>query len=133
MPRDLRSLKAHLTVYYYDPTVHQPVDFNNPPPSPRFSLTHLNDHLNQFIRNFVPPDYTVFSYVTCDKAMADYGVLKVQDLKKLLQERNLPTAGNKPDLIKRLQDADREAEASTSAAAAPGMSTRDLFSYYIIA
>jgi SAP domain-containing ribonucleoprotein len=53
--------------------------------------------------------------------MADYGVLKVQDLKKLLQERNLATTGNKPDLIKRLQDADRDAEASGTAAAAPGM------------
>ncbi|OIW29745.1 hypothetical protein CONLIGDRAFT_343569 [Coniochaeta ligniaria NRRL 30616] len=119
MPRDLRSLKAHLTVHYYDPYVHQPFDFDNPPPSPRFSLAHLDEQLNEFIRNFIPANCTAFSSVTCDKSMADYGVLKVNDLKKLLQERNLSTTGNKPDLIKRLQDADRDAEANGSAAAAP--------------
>lgn len=52
--------------------------------------------------------------------MADYGALKVPDLKKLLQERNLATSGNKADLIKRLQEADKEAEASGTAAA-PGV------------
>jgi hypothetical protein len=38
--------------------------------------------------------------------MADYNALKVPDLRKLLTERNLPSAGNKPDLLKRLMDDD---------------------------
>jgi SAP domain-containing ribonucleoprotein len=38
--------------------------------------------------------------------MADYTSLKVPDLKKLLSERKLSLTGNKPELIKRLQDAD---------------------------
>lgn len=116
------ALKAQLTVYNYNPTVHLPFHLNNLAPSPSFSLTNVDEHIDQFIHNSIAVNYKVFSTVTCDSLMADYGALKVQDLKKLLQERNLATTGNKPDLIKRLQDADREAEAGSSAAAAPGMS-----------
>ncbi|KAH8888836.1 hypothetical protein GQ53DRAFT_233748 [Thozetella sp. PMI_491] len=38
--------------------------------------------------------------------MADYASLKVPELKKLLNERGLPQAGNKADLVKRLQEND---------------------------
>lgn len=40
--------------------------------------------------------------------MTDYSSLKVPDLKKLLQERSLPTSGNKADLIARLQENDKK-------------------------
>jgi hypothetical protein len=43
----------------------------------------------------------------CDlDEMAEYNSLKVPDLKKLLTDRGLAVTGNKPDLIKRLQDED---------------------------
>lgn len=41
--------------------------------------------------------------------MTDYAQLKVPDLKKLLQERSLPTSGNKADLIARLQEHEKTA------------------------
>ena len=127
MPRDLRSLKAHLTVYYWDPAAHRPVDYNNPPASPKFSLTELKTHLADFVKDYLPDGCIHFYDVTNSIAMADYTTLKVSELKKLLQERNLATTGNKPDLIKRLHDADRELEASGSAPAAPGMSISTMF------
>lgn len=40
--------------------------------------------------------------------MADYNSMKVPELKKLLSERGLTQAGNKADLIARLQDNDKE-------------------------
>ena len=40
--------------------------------------------------------------------MADYNSMKVPELKKLLNERSLTQAGNKADLIARLQDNDKE-------------------------
>lgn len=122
MPRELRSLKAHLTVHYWDPTATLPVNLNHPPASPRFSLSRLTEHLSEFIRDFLPDSSTHFPSVICDHTMSDYAVLKVNDLKKLLSERNLAVTGNKPDLIKRLQDADRETEGGGAAAPpAPGM------------
>ena len=42
--------------------------------------------------------------------MAEYSALKVAELKKLLGERKLSTAGNKPDLIARLEEADKTGE-----------------------
>ncbi|RQM08113.1 hypothetical protein DH86_00000546 [Scytalidium sp. 3C] len=49
--------------------------------------------------------------------MTDYSSLKVPDLKKLLQERSLPTSGNKADLIARLQENDKKpAEGAAPAA-----------------
>ncbi|KAI9893539.1 MAG: hypothetical protein M1814_006335 [Vezdaea aestivalis] len=47
--------------------------------------------------------------------MADRSSLKVTELKKLLQERNLPTSGNKSELVARLGESDK----ATPAAAAP--------------
>ncbi|RFU28065.1 hypothetical protein B7463_g8271, partial [Scytalidium lignicola] len=47
--------------------------------------------------------------------MADYSQLKVPDLKKLLQERSLPTSGNKADLIARLQENDKKPAESAGA------------------
>lgn len=40
--------------------------------------------------------------------MVDYAPLKVPELKKLLQELNLPISGNKADLIARLQENDKK-------------------------
>lgn len=48
--------------------------------------------------------------------MADYTTLKVPELKKLLQERSLPHAGNKADLIARLKENDAATEGPKSAA-----------------
>jgi SAP domain-containing ribonucleoprotein len=121
MVHDLRQLRAHLTVYCYDPTLHQPIDFDNPPTSPKFSTTHFESQLRDFLRDHVPKYCQVFTSITCESTMTDYGALKVPDLKKLLTDRKLPTTGNKADLVKRLQDADKEAETSGTAAA-PGMS-----------
>jgi hypothetical protein len=42
--------------------------------------------------------------------MSEYAALKVPELKKLLQEKSLPVAGNKADLIARLQEHDKAAE-----------------------
>ncbi|KAI8633031.1 hypothetical protein F5Y19DRAFT_471287 [Xylariaceae sp. FL1651] len=42
--------------------------------------------------------------------MADYTSLKVPELKKLLQEKQLPVTGNKADLIARLQEHDKANE-----------------------
>ncbi|KAH8815959.1 hypothetical protein F5884DRAFT_203598 [Xylogone sp. PMI_703] len=47
--------------------------------------------------------------------MTDYTQLKVPDLKKLLQERSLPTSGNKADLIARLQENDKKPADSAGA------------------
>jgi len=132
MVRDLRCLKAHLTIYCYDPTVHRPVNYNNPPASPKFSTTYLESELKDFLAQHVPNYCHVFTSVTCENTMTDYGVLKVQDLKKLLSDRKLATGGNKADLIKRLQDADKEAE-NSAPAAAPGMSHSVSQDYFIIA
>lgn len=53
--------------------------------------------------------------------MADYVSLKVPELKKLLQEKQLPVTGNKADLIARLQEHDKaKEEPKPAAAAAPG-------------
>lgn len=49
--------------------------------------------------------------------MADYTTLKVPELKKLLTDRSLPSTGNKPDLIVRLQEDDKK-----KAGTAPGES-----------
>ncbi|KAF2971919.1 hypothetical protein GQX73_g1683 [Xylaria multiplex] len=49
--------------------------------------------------------------------MADYTALKVPELKKLLQEKQLPVTGNKADLIARLQEHDKANEESKPAAA----------------
>ncbi|KAI0443923.1 hypothetical protein F4803DRAFT_289214 [Xylaria telfairii] len=49
--------------------------------------------------------------------MADYASLKVPELKKLLQEKQLPVTGNKADLIARLQEHDKANEAPKPAAA----------------
>jgi len=51
--------------------------------------------------------------------MADYSVLKVPELKKLLQEKQLQVTGNKADLIARLQEHDKANE--TPKPAAPGL------------
>lgn len=50
--------------------------------------------------------------------MANYDKLKVTELRELLQERNLAQNGNKPDLIKRLQENDSAKEAGTAGDAA---------------
>lgn len=53
--------------------------------------------------------------------MADYVSLKVPELKKLLQEKQLPVTGNKADLIARLQEHDKpKEEPKPATAAAPG-------------
>jgi hypothetical protein len=44
--------------------------------------------------------------------MSDYASLKVPELKKLLQEKSLPVAGNKADLIARLQEHDKAGDSS---------------------
>ncbi|KAI0525458.1 hypothetical protein F5B22DRAFT_342576 [Xylaria bambusicola] len=49
--------------------------------------------------------------------MADYASLKVPELKKLLQEKQLPVTGNKADLIARLQEHDKAKEEPKSTAA----------------
>lgn len=59
--------------------------------------------------------------------MAEYSALKVADLKKLLTERKLSTAGNKPDLIARLEENDKEK--AQPAASAAGTAVL-LFLYY---
>jgi SAP domain-containing ribonucleoprotein len=58
--------------------------------------------------------------------MADYATLKVPDLKKLLQERQLPASGNKADLIARLQEHDKASE-EPKPSSAPGSSSSRLF------
>jgi hypothetical protein len=50
--------------------------------------------------------------------MANYDKLKVTELRELLQERNLAQNGNKPDLIKRLQENDSAKEAGAAGDAA---------------
>uniref|UniRef100_A0ACC2J618 Uncharacterized protein n=1 Tax=Nemania bipapillata TaxID=110536 RepID=A0ACC2J618_9PEZI len=50
--------------------------------------------------------------------MVDYATLKVPELKKLLQEKQLPVTGNKADLIARLQEHDKANEEPKPAAAA---------------
>ena len=52
--------------------------------------------------------------------MAEYASLKVPELKKLLQEKQLPVTGNKADLIARLQEHDKAKE-DPKPAAVPGM------------
>jgi SAP domain-containing ribonucleoprotein len=52
--------------------------------------------------------------------MTNYDKLKVTELRELLQERNLAQTGNKPDLIKRLQENDKEKEAGGAADGAAG-------------
>ncbi|KAF7545525.1 hypothetical protein G7046_g9546 [Stylonectria norvegica] len=49
--------------------------------------------------------------------MAEYATLKVPELKKLLAEKGLPQAGNKADLIARLQENDKKADGAEE----PGM------------
>jgi SAP domain-containing ribonucleoprotein len=39
---------------------------------------------------------------------AEYSSLRVPELKKLLAEKGLPQAGNKADLIARLQESDKK-------------------------
>jgi hypothetical protein len=46
----------------------------------------------------------------------EYPSMKVPELRKLLQERSLPTTGNKPDLVARLQEDDKSKEAPVAAA-----------------
>ncbi|KAI1753598.1 hypothetical protein F4782DRAFT_496950 [Xylaria castorea] len=57
--------------------------------------------------------------------MADYASLKVPELKKLLQEKQLPVTGNKADLIARLQEHDKANEAPKPAAAAAPVSAEE--------
>lgn len=59
--------------------------------------------------------------------MVDYASLKVPELKKLLQEKQLPVTGNKADLIARLQEHDKATEEPKPAAVAAGMSSPALF------
>ena len=40
--------------------------------------------------------------------MVDYNTFKVPELKKLLQEKSLPVAGNKAELVARLHKYDEE-------------------------
>lgn len=40
--------------------------------------------------------------------MVDYSTFKVPELKKLLQEKSLPVAGNKAELVARLHKHDEE-------------------------
>ncbi|RYC64668.1 hypothetical protein CHU98_g1568, partial [Xylaria longipes] len=66
--------------------------------------------------------------------MADYASLKVPELKKLLQEKQLPVTGNKADLIARLQEHDKAKEepkpaAATAAVAAPVSAEEDPIDY----
>ncbi|KAI3321923.1 hypothetical protein HD806DRAFT_150540 [Xylariaceae sp. AK1471] len=66
--------------------------------------------------------------------MADYATLKVPDLKKLLQERQLPVTGNKADLIARLQEHDKANEdpkpaSAAAATAAPVSAEEDVIDY----
>lgn len=56
--------------------------------------------------------------------MADYASQKVPELKKLLTDRGLPTTGNKPDLIARLQE-DDQSKAAPAAAAEPKAGTNE--------
>lgn len=49
--------------------------------------------------------------------MAEYSTLKVAELKKLLTERKLSIAGNKPDLIARLEENDQETTKPADSAA----------------
>ncbi|KAI1365846.1 hypothetical protein F5Y08DRAFT_164359 [Xylaria arbuscula] len=60
--------------------------------------------------------------------MADYASLKVPELKKLLQEKQLPVAGNKADLIARLQEHDKATE-DPKPAAAPVSAEEDPIDY----
>ncbi|KAI1305693.1 hypothetical protein F5Y03DRAFT_355595 [Xylaria venustula] len=65
--------------------------------------------------------------------MADYASLKVPELKKLLQEKQLPVTGNKADLIARLQEHDKANEepqpAASAAPAAPVSAEEDPIDY----
>ncbi|KAI1166337.1 hypothetical protein F5B18DRAFT_667685 [Nemania serpens] len=62
--------------------------------------------------------------------MADYVSLKVPELKKLLQEKQLPVTGNKADLIARLQEHDKaKEEPKPAAAAAPVSAEEDPIDY----
>ncbi|KAI1190325.1 hypothetical protein F5B17DRAFT_97009 [Nemania serpens] len=61
--------------------------------------------------------------------MADYASLKVPELKKLLQEKQLPVTGNKADLIARLQEHDKAKEEPKPAAAAPVSAEEDPIDY----
>ncbi|KAI1821983.1 hypothetical protein F4861DRAFT_424189 [Xylaria intraflava] len=60
--------------------------------------------------------------------MADYAALKVPELKKLLQERQLPVTGNKADLIARLHEHDKASE-EPKPAAAPVSAEEDPIDY----
>ncbi|KAL1882686.1 hypothetical protein VTK73DRAFT_1598 [Phialemonium thermophilum] len=51
--------------------------------------------------------------------MAEYSTMKVTELKKLLTERKLSTAGNKPDLIARLEEDDKAKAGGAEPAAKP--------------
>lgn len=51
----------------------------------------------------------------------EYSSLKVPELRKILQERSLPTTGNKADLVARLQEDDKTK--APAAAAEPGTSS----------
>jgi SAP domain-containing ribonucleoprotein len=59
--------------------------------------------------------------------MTDYNSLTVADLKKVLQERSLPTTGKKADLVARLEEHDKASKPATetvkSAAAKPAAAT----------
>lgn len=61
--------------------------------------------------------------------MADYSSLKVPELKKLLQEKQLPVTGNKADLIARLQEHDKTQEAPKAATAPDVSAEEDVIDY----
>lgn len=61
--------------------------------------------------------------------MADYAALKVSELRKLLSERNLPQLGLKTELIKRLQDNDKERASGNAAASASKPAAEDEIDY----
>lgn len=104
-------------------------------PSERVSLTSRNQQLTIFTLH---PALLVFLYSYSSlthwgsiahfdlsnselqqrEIMTNYDKLKVTELREMLQERNLAQTGNKPDLIKRLQENDKEKEAGGGGAAA---------------
>ncbi|KAI1199610.1 hypothetical protein F5X97DRAFT_119528 [Nemania serpens] len=88
----------------------------------QISHRHRHRHLPIYQSTSLP----VYQYPT----MADYVSLKVPELKKLLQEKQLPVTGNKADLIARLQEHDKpKEEPKPATAAAPVSAEEDPIDY----